>query len=149
MYITFFILILFYSGSSECHESLSNLYNNNNDIFLLKEEVLRIASCFSCFQSDFLVKVLFIIDKCIFIHTFILCIYVCIQVYAYIFVDYIYVTKDCILPLMFSVRFLSKGLHMDICIYEYFFCVFTCIYEYIYVCIYIYMYIFIYIHSFM
>jgi hypothetical protein len=87
IYLIFFILFLFYSGSSECHESLSNLYNNNNDLFLLKEEVLRIASCFSCFQSDFLVKVYLCVYICMYI-----CICICVYitrgrvVYAYIMI---------------------------------------------------------------
>ena len=49
-------------NKSDFHESLDSLYRNNNEAFLLTEELLGIASCFSCFRSDFTVKVYVDVD---------------------------------------------------------------------------------------
>lgn len=44
-------------NGNDFHESLYSLYHNDNEPFLLTEKLLGIASCFSCFRSDFTVKV--------------------------------------------------------------------------------------------
>ena len=42
--------------------AVSSLYKNSNDPFLLTEELLKIADSFSCFRSDFAVKVYVSVD---------------------------------------------------------------------------------------
>ena len=59
---------IFYNSQPFCrsgkgsHESLYALYRNNNEAFLLTEQLLEIASCFSSFKSDFAVKVFVDVD---------------------------------------------------------------------------------------
>lgn len=49
-------------GGMKFHDSLYGLYRNNNDPFLLTEQLLGIASCFSSYRSDFPVKVFVDVD---------------------------------------------------------------------------------------
>jgi hypothetical protein len=52
----------FTPGAQGSHESLYGLYRNSNEAFLLTERLLEISSCFSCFRSDFAVKVYVDVD---------------------------------------------------------------------------------------